>query len=148
MSVNYTQHLGLSLWAADDPVLRSEFNANNNKLDSYIRKLPRITTGSYVGTGLSGPESPTVLDFNFAPHLVIITENSTSSLYPGAVFIRGQTESSGLGYLSSSSDSLNLYLSWIETSLSFYNQLVSGSSRAELQFNKEGVTYHFCALGV
>ena len=50
MSTNYTEKLGLTLWEADDPVLRTEFNANNQKLDRCIRTLPRIAVGSYVGT--------------------------------------------------------------------------------------------------
>lgn len=148
MATNYTECLGLCLWSADDPILRTEFNYDHNKLDAYIRKLPRIVRGSYVGTGLSGPENPTVLTFDINPQLVIILENSTSSLNPAAIFIKGQTESSGLGHLSSSSDSMRLHVDWVETSVSFYNEEVSGSSNAERQLNKEGSTYYYFVFGL
>ena len=48
MASGQTTNYGLNQWAAEDPVLRTDFNADNAKLDAA---LPRIIAGSYVGTG-------------------------------------------------------------------------------------------------
>ena len=72
MSTNYTNHLGLSLWSADDPVLRTEFNANHTKLDAAIAALTAAhgcVSGTYEG-GVS-PDRVTI-DVGFEPSLAII----------------------------------------------------------------------------
>lgn len=145
MSVNYTQHLGLSLWAADDPVLRSEFNMNNNKLDSYIRKLPQITVGSYVGDGTAGAESPNSLSFPFTPQLIIIVKDADASVDLGTIMINGQQQNPGFGYVDSSVNCLHLNLTWSEKAVSWYTTL---GDNANKQLNNKGETYWFCALGV
>ena len=145
MSVNYTQHLGLSLWAADDPVLRSEFNANNNKLDSYIRKLPQITVGKYIGTGTAGAESPNSLSFGFTPMLLIIVKDTGASIDLGTIMINGQQQNPGFGYVESSTHCLQLNLTWSEKAVSWYTTL---GGNAGNQLNSSGETYWFCALGV
>ena len=43
MASSYTEHFQLNQWAAEDPVLREDFNADNAKLDKVI---PRIVTGT------------------------------------------------------------------------------------------------------
>ena len=48
MASSYTEHFQLNQWAAEDPVLREDFNADNAKLDKVI---PRIVTGTYTGDG-------------------------------------------------------------------------------------------------
>lgn len=145
MSTNYTERLGLSLWAATDPVLRTEFNANNNKLDSYIRKLPQITVGSYVGDGTAGAESPNRLSFSFRPLLVIIVKDSDASLDLGTIMINGQQQNPGFGYVESSTNCLHLNLTWSEKTVSWYT---TQGDNASNQLNSSGETYWFCALGV
>ncbi len=48
-----TQHYQLNQWAADDQVLRTDFNADNAKIDAALagKGNCRLYTGSYVGTG-------------------------------------------------------------------------------------------------
>lgn len=145
MSTNYTEHLGLSLWSADDPVLRTEFNANNNKLDSYIRTLPQITVGSYVGTGTAGIESPNRLTFSFKPLLVIIVKDTDSSIDLGTIMISGQQQNPGFGHVDSSANCLHLNLTWSEKTVSWYTTL---SNNASNQLNTSGTTYWYCAFGV
>lgn len=55
MASNQTANFGLNQWAAEDSVLREEFNADNAKIDAALAALGRelIYTGSYVGDGTS-----------------------------------------------------------------------------------------------
>lgn len=53
-----TEHYGLNQWSPGDPVLREEFNRDNAQVDEglngiaqTVSTLPRLATGSYVGTG-------------------------------------------------------------------------------------------------
>ena len=144
MSTNYTEHLGLCLWAAQDPVLRTEFNTNNQKLDAAIRKVPRMAVGSYVGDGTSGEDSPCSLTFDFEPMLVIIVADHGEYLEPGAIFVNGQNRCSGMGLPDSSLLCLHLQLTWSENGVSWYTDR---SSNADHQLNAYNLTYRFFALG-
>lgn len=144
MSTNYTQHLGLSLWAADDPILRTEFNTNNQKLDAAIRSVPRITVGSYVGNGTHGEDSPCSLTFDFEPLLVIIVADHGEYLEPGAIFVNGQNRCSGMGLPDTSTRCLHLQLTWSKNSVSWYTYQDSASDH---QLNNSNATYRFFAIG-
>lgn len=48
MASNQTTNYNLNQWAAEDRVLREEFNQDNAKIDTA---LPRFISGSYIGTG-------------------------------------------------------------------------------------------------
>ena len=142
MSTNYTEHLGLTLWEANDPVLRTEFNAHNQKLDTVLGAMPRIAVGSYVGTGDSGAATPNTLTFDFNPQLIIIAKDIDSSIDLGTIMIRGQSHNPGFGYVGSSSNCLALTLSWTDNSVSWY------TGNAGDQLNNKGVTYCYFAVGI
>ena len=79
MSTNYTEHLGLTLWEANDPVLRTEFNANHTKLDAALKALSNAhgcVTGTYAGGALT---DRVVIDASFRPSLAIIMCEHPSS---------------------------------------------------------------------
>ena len=143
MSTNYTEHLGLTLWESDDPVLRTEFNDNHRKLDARLGAMPRIAVGSYVGDGQSGADHPNTLTFDFTPALLIISKNDLSTIDPGILMIRGQTSVAGFGYLPNASYSQNIKLTWEDRSLSWYT--TTGPSN---QLNATGDTYCYFAIGV
>ena len=72
MAYNYTEHLGLSLWAANDPLLRSEFNTDHKIIDSALQQLHYAhgcTTGTYQGGEV--PDRVTI-DVGFQPTLALI----------------------------------------------------------------------------
>lgn len=145
MSTNYTEHLGLTLWAAEDPVLRTEFNANNQKLDACISALPRVAVGSYEGTGASGPDAPNTLSFDFQPMLVVILADSHYANHPANMFIRGQGKSAGLSAVDNSAYADNLTVNWIGNTLSWHYKFSDSSSH---QLNDSGTTYRYFAIGV
>ena len=79
MSTNYTEHLGLTLWEANDPVLRTEFNANHAKLDEALTALTAahgVACGSYTGGTRT---DRLVIDVGFRPTLAIILCSPPSS---------------------------------------------------------------------
>lgn len=85
MSTNKTENLGLHSWVETDPVLMSEFNENFGAIDSM---LPRIASGSYVGTNEVGSAYPNELHFDFEPKFIII-----HSRWNGSIELRSLTAS-------------------------------------------------------
>ena len=147
MASNQTANLKLNQWLATDAVLRSDFNADNQKIDSAFSLVPRIVSGTYRGTGVYGPENPRTLNFTFTPLLVIITADSDYETYAGTVFIRGQEQSNGIGNANSTIEGLNLHVTWGEKSVSWYT--TSTITLAEnRQMNRDGQLYHYFALGL
>ena len=92
MATNQTANYDLNQWLSTDQVLRTDFNADNAKLDAALAEkadqsaldalavskaeqsvvdalsaqvaaMPRIAAGTYVGTGTSDSSGPCRLDF-------------------------------------------------------------------------------------
>lgn len=74
MASSYTEHFQLNQWAAEDPVLREDFNADNAKLDKVI---PRIVTGTYTGDGTADR----TIYLGFRPKAVILAHESGYTCY-------------------------------------------------------------------
>ena len=81
MASGQTSNYGLNQWAAEDPVLRTDFNQDNAKLDAALEgleqtvaSLPRLATGSYVGTGTN----QMTLNTGFRPRAAIIRKADIS----------------------------------------------------------------------
>ena len=146
MASNYTETIKLCQWLETDPVLRSDFNSDNKKIDAALKYMPRFVAGSYIGNGLSGEENPRSLSFTFLPMLVIITADSTDGVAPGSVFIRGQELSDGIGNYGNPAYGLALHLTWGDDRVTWYTSS-NGDDAAENQLNKDGQTYRYFALG-
>ena len=56
MASNHTPNIGLCQWSADDMVLRSDYNADNAKLDEAISERAVVVTGTYTGDGAESRE--------------------------------------------------------------------------------------------
>lgn len=71
MASSQTEHMQLNQWAAEDPVLREEFNRDNATLDATLTDLAtRIAIGNYIGDGTS--ETRTI-SLPFTPQLVLVS---------------------------------------------------------------------------
>ena len=79
--MNQTEHFQLSQWDAEDRIQRTDFNADNAKLEEALADHAaalagcgncRIYTASYVGTGAYGAENPNRLTFPWNPSMVLI----------------------------------------------------------------------------
>ena len=73
MASSYTEYFQLNQWAAEDKVLRAEFNEDNRKIDQALRALagavPRIVTGTYTGDGTESR----LIDLGFAPKAIYVS---------------------------------------------------------------------------
>lgn len=97
--------------------------------------VPRIETGSYVGTGTYGQSNPTTLTFTFEPKLVFAS--STTHYYSTAPMVRNS------GRSSTGTNSSNAYITvqWTDNGVSWYG------SNADYQLNYSGITYYYVAIG-
>lgn len=127
----------------------SQFGLSANKLpnDAFqrIKALidgkTNIQTGSYLGTGTYGEESPSSLTFNFTPKLVFIHLDrlGTTSTNEGYYLWGSTTFSSYTGnsnYQSTASVSGNT-MTWY----------ASREINAETQLNEINAKYVWCAIG-
>ena len=58
MAGGQTEHYGLNQWQAGDPVLREDFNRDNETIDRALGEIPRIVTGTYTGNGAASQLIP------------------------------------------------------------------------------------------
>ena len=143
-----TPNFHLNQWSPEDYVRRTDFNADNLKVDNALTALrtaisdtPKIAVGSYTGSGSCGASSPRTLTFAFQPKLVIIVVNSWDYLKAGTALISGQSLSAGIGGGTNSGACLGLTVSWSGNSVTWY-----GPS-AEKQLDIENCEYFYCAVG-
>lgn len=82
MASNRTQNYNLNQWELTDGIIMEDFNKDNRALDAALTEMqasiPRIRTGTYVGTNTFGEETPNSLTFDFEPKLVIVRKVSGS----------------------------------------------------------------------
>lgn len=145
MASSQTTNYGLNQWAAEDQVIREEFNSDNAKLETALTQLTssvlQAAVGSYVGTGQYGSTTPNCLEFDFVPKLIILVIDGKSVLKTGTVLIAGQSSSAGIGTSYSSGSCLNLSITWEGNKVFWYG------GDAERQMNEEGSIYFYFALG-
>ena len=80
MASNYTENFNLCQWAAEDPVLREDFNADNAKLDAALALFPQLVFGSYTGDGAATRTIP----LDFTPRaLFVVGPSGTSCQHSG-----------------------------------------------------------------
>ena len=105
----------------------------------------RIATGSYVGTGTYGQSNPNSLTFGFEPKMVwVCATNTSNASKEQATFLFG---ASFYSYVQASSASSNGSVTF-GTSVQFNGNVMSWySDNAIKQFNTNGTTYHFVAIG-
>ena len=138
-----TQHYQLNQWAADDQVLRMDFNADNAKIDAalgeHAQKLNwlgncRIETGTYVGTGEYGENHANSLAFGGKPVLVIIGGGASE------YFLAARGSNSQV-YTIGSVMSNTMQVTWTSNSISWY-----AGSADEHQQNGTGRPYTLVAF--
>lgn len=138
-----TQHYQLNQWAADDQVLRTDFNADNAKIDAalgeHAQKLEwldgiGVERGTYVGTGVAGPDAPTTLTFSGKPILVFVGGGGCCA----ATMIRPSTLSYNIGLTMSD----QMILSWGENSITWY----ATPNNVNGQMTVSGTTYAYFAM--
>lgn len=77
MASGQTTNFGLNQWAAEDPVLREEFNRDNVKVDTAIMSCARVVVGTYNPQGTE-EDMPFHVEVGFRPKAVLIWVNQVS----------------------------------------------------------------------
>ena len=151
MPTNYTQNYHLSQWEPGDKVLRTDFNADNAKIDGAIKAETDARTAAvaslagqlgqkgncqlyvstYRGTGTFGEAHPTKHTFPGKPVFVIIGRGEQMLMA-----FQGQS----YGLYSKGTNTGNTPTSWTGNTMSWY------SSSAAFQFNTDNMTYNIMAL--
>ena len=125
-----TEHYGLNFWKPSDKFVRTDFNADNLKIDAALKAEAdaraalaqtvaekgncRIVTGTYIGTGEFGADHPTgieVPDAERPPWLVAVSDYEGS--YKMCV-MRGMSMCHVNG-------PYNVSLIWTDTGLQWYS---------------------------
>lgn len=112
------------------------------EVDAKIGAFSKFASGTYLGTGTSGPNAPNKLTFSFVPKLVIVRSvyGSTDNI----LWLSGMTRSSPfLG--PAGGDGNHLQFNPTGTTLSWN---WSREGEATYQQNGKGQTYSYAAFGV
>lgn len=142
MQMTKTSNYQLNQWAATDQVRRTDFNADNQKIDAALKALSlsagncKIVQGSYVGAGQYGPSNKNVISFSGKPIFVFVHGACCfSALYGTAKAAVLDCESNAYYYL--------INLTWSGNTLSWY---YNENALPHNQLNAAGKTYHYIAL--
>lgn len=116
--------------------------------------IARIATGSYVGTGTYGSDSPNSLTLPFEPKLLMIAPaaygidfedtNTSTFFYESAIWFAGTTK---LSYRDSGSSYVTAYCTFSASgnTISWYSDTANGLARTQL--NTAGTKYAYIAIG-
>ena len=143
-----TQNYNLCQWEAEDRIMRSDFNADNQKIDAALAAGVKIATGSYTGTGEYGASHPNTLTLDFAPKLLVMLYNDTTIIGEPYVLRGGIIMAAVGGWIAptaSKNDPADFYAVVSQVSgntVSWYS-----ATGADKQSNISGVTYHYVAIG-
>ena len=154
MASNYTTNYQLNQWEAADQVLRTDFNADNSKIDAALKgladkdaelegtlagqstaldKLGTCTVDhfTYRGSGTYGSDGPTEITFSRQPIFFVIVGKTNfafgSSLYSTLL-------------MDLSNNNATASLDWSGNQVSFT------AGRADWQLNTKSETYHVFAF--
>lgn len=168
MSSRKTTHYQLNQYEAQDLILRADANADNTKIDDALHahddaitalrqwlntpgEILRIASGSYVGNGNGGThDDPNSLTFDFRPMIVVVYEMVTAArVYglPYAIMLQGlplTNDASGMN----GNGTLDVTWNGNSVSWTYPGVFASGDmNAADLQYNTNGTTYRWLALG-
>ena len=164
MATNQTENYDLNQWLSTDQVLRTDFNADNAKLDAVLAGLadevsskadteallqlqvtiPKLVVGTYVGNGEEGYSYPCTLDFTDTlgrpPQLVLVRTNIDPDRTKSLTLIQGAAVANCYNSSELISNADNTLL-WNGNAVSWYGHSASA------QMNEEGVLYRYFAIG-
>ena len=140
--MEYTENLHLPRWSEDDYILVDDFNAMTASLDALCGNCC-IKAGSYVGNGTYGANNPVTIELGFKPLVFFPNCTNQSSNGEHQVWIIP-----GNDFDSLSNTSTHYYVTWGDTFFSWYARNRNNSEDIAYQFNEEGKTYYYVAIGV
>lgn len=137
-----TSNYQLSQWSATDQIKRTDFNADNQKIDAALATLSagqlRIATGGYTGNGKYGASNPNTLTFPFVPKFVILYPTQAGSHAYWHILIPGTKY--GLGVFWNNSTQF-MQTTWSGATVTYH------ADTAEYQNNMKDYPYKYIAIG-
>ena len=145
-----TEIYQLNLIEGGDPFSQEPINENTRAMESILAGLPKIQTGSYVGTGTWGEENPNTITFDFVPKVVIF-DLECEGHYAVFPYVWGGKKLSVLySYETSAGGYSILYdhnvVTLEETTMSWYAERILSGGQT-IQLNTAGQTYRWVAIG-
>ena len=150
MSSQKTEHYELNQWLATDQVLRTDFNADNAKIDAALKSQAddiaalettmaqkgncQLWTTTYTGTGESGEDSPNSITFPVLPLVVFIIADY------GDMMVMLANATNGL-YITGGDNSSLAHTTWSGKTVSWYND-----GFPYTQMNQAGTLYRVLAF--
>ena len=95
---------------------------------------------TYTGTGISGPDHPTRLVFDFKP-VAIIVGHPTSGTYGGRPWLRGMSQ---IMIYDNYAETFYANIIWEDRAVKWY--YYSGNN--DMQMNEKGIVYPYLAFGI
>ena len=141
-------------------LIRKKITANIYTLANIAGNInlgTKVKTGSYIGTGTSGPSYPNVLTFDFMPVLVIVAlKNSYNSQTDTreAIFFMGRNTHRREWTYNGSNTHTTLHVSFDSNNISWYSSEYPtdgdtlNSIGAHIQYNTEDIEYSYIAIGL
>ena len=77
-----TANFQLNQWSENDYVRRTDFNADNLKIDTALGMMPRVVVGTYTGDGAESRE----IDLGFKPKAVFVCHKTGAFNDGGSVY--------------------------------------------------------------
>ena len=150
MATNHTEYYELNQWLSTDQVLRTDFNADNAKMDAALSEMtaniPKIVMGTYTG---DGTESRTI-SLPFTPKAVFVCTQwgETGFSEPGHYCGYGGLALDGyparISYTATGTTTVTEFISITETGF----QVVCLEARgANAYSNYLNEVYHYIAIG-
>lgn len=115
-------------------------------LFQWLSTAGRITTGSYVGTGVYSSENPVVLTFPFEPKFLVISNMIITNNFGSEctlIWVCGSNNASVTNKGPSSTGSIAQYLVYVSQS----GKELSWHSTSATYMNAKDKTYHYIAVG-
>lgn len=146
-----TKAIGLNVWAATDPVLREDFNADNQRLDTALAPILAASglyyaSGSYTGDGQSvgsgGQRAYMSLTFDFEPLLVVIDAQDNIGLRVRTVFFKPCTRAPCTSSYSSDQNYINV--TWLSNEVRWSG---GSTTMGSYCFNAVGTAYVYGVIG-
>ena len=138
-----TPNFQLNHWSGTDYVRRTDFNADNLKIDTALAQKGNcvIEFGSYQGNGTMGADHPNTLTFDFKPMILMVDTETNYSSGNHILWARPRSKAS----LFATNLAYNL-ITWQDNGVSWY---IAGNSSATVdkQMNTAGTTYYYIAIG-
>lgn len=96
--MEHTEYYQLSLWDADDRIMREDFNDNNAKIDAALAEKPFVI-GEYRGDGTMQADGGQTVELGFHARFIIVTHSDDVGFYNSSAGITEADTTNGCGRL-------------------------------------------------